>query len=277
MRRSGYLVTAALLVYLPALPASEKLQPKSRAFILRALLAEYGSLKKILPRGSEGLRLKVDGTIDERALEVQVANFGPAVRTGEVVQITKIEFLHDKIRFEINGGGKRKTKWYQRIEMSGPVGGRTVSQDGPETNAGSQITLDFGTSLPDMSPDQVKEYLAPVLDFSKKSASLIITDTWPAEIQEAVKNHTITAGMTKDMVVASRGRPDNKIREKKRGVDQETWVYGTVPSKILLVVFENDEVVEASEYTPGVATSKVPRMTDPPEKPEDQKIKKPQQ
>jgi len=276
MRRKGYLVTAALLVCLPALPASEKLQPKSRAFILRALLAEYGSLKKILPRGGEGLKLKVDGTIDERSLDIQVANYGPAVRPGEVAQITKIEFLNDKIRFEINGGGKKKTKWYQRIEMSGPMGGRTVSQDAPEAVAGSQITLDFGAPVPDMSPDQVKEYLGPVLDFSKKSASLIITDTWPPEIQEAVKNHTITAGMTKDMVVASRGRPDNKIREKKKGVDQETWVYGTVPTKILLVVFENDEVVEASEYTPGIPSTQVPRMGDPPAK-EDDKVKKPPQ
>lgn len=276
MRPKGYLVTAALLVCLPAASASDKLQPKSRAFILRALLAEYGSLKKTLPRGSEGLKLKVDGTIDERSLDIQVANYGPAVSVGEVAQITKIEFLSDKIRFEINGGGKKKTKWYQRIEMSGPMGGRTVSQDVPQAVAGSQITLDFGTPLPDMSPDQVKEYLAPVFDFSKKSASLIVTESWPPEIQEAVKNHTITAGMTKDMVVASRGRPDNKIREKKRGVEQETWVYGTVPSKILLVVFENDEVVEASEYTPGIPTTKLPRMTDAPAK-EDDKTKKPPQ
>ena len=148
MHHKGYFVTAALLVCIPALPASEKLQPKSRAFILRALLAEYGAVKKILPRGGEGLRLKVDGTIDERALEVQVANYGPAVRPGEVAQITKIEFLNDKIKFEINGGGKKKTKWYQRIEMSGPVGGRTVSQDTPDAVAGSQITLDFARTAP---------------------------------------------------------------------------------------------------------------------------------
>lgn len=276
MHAKGYLVTAALLVCLPVASASDKLQPQSRAVILRALLAEFGSLKKTLPRGGEGLKLKVDGSIDERSLDIQVANYGPAVSVGEVAQITRIEFLSDKIRFEINGGGKKKTKWYQRIEMSGPMGGRTVSQDVPQVAAGSQITLDFGKSLPDMSPEQVKEYLAPVLDFSKKSASLIISDSWPPEIQEAVKNHTITAGMTKDMVVASRGRPDNKIREKKRGVEQETWVYGTVPSKILLVVFENDEVVEASEYTPGIPTTQVPRVTDPPSK-EDDKSKKPPQ
>ena len=115
-----------------------------------------------------------------------------------------------------------------------------------------------------MTVDQLKEYLAPVLDFSQRSASLIVTDTWPKEIQEAVKNHEIKAGMTRDMVLASMGRPERKIREKKGRVEQETWVYGRIPSKIMLVVFENDEVVEATQYIPGVAATRVPRMDDPP-------------
>lgn len=276
MRSRSYLAVALILLCAVTLPADDKttLQPKSRAFILRALMAEYAGVKKALPAGAEGLHLKTDGSVDERSLGIQLANYGPAVRPGELAQITKIDFLRDKIKFEINGGGKKKRKWYQNIEISGPVSGTTTG--GPEQQVnGSMITLDFGQTIPDLTADQLKEYLGPVLDFSKKSASLVITDTWPPEIQEAVKAHTITAGMSKDQVLASKGRPDNKMRERKGRVEQETWVYGKVPSKVMLVVFENDEVVEATEYMPGVPATKVPRPGDPTPEPPKEPAKEP--
>lgn len=272
MPRKLLQIASFFLIPLTALSASGKtaqkpLQPQSRVWILRALTAEFAILKKALPRGQEGLQVNSDGKVNERALEIQLANHGPAVRPGEMAQITKIDFRHSKIVFEMNGGGKKKRKWYQNIEI-GMGGSGGVRQNTPQEAAatGSLIALDFGGPVPDMTADQVKEHLAEVLDFNQRSASLILTDTWPKEIQEAVKTHTITAGMTREMVRASRGQPDSKSREKtKKGVDQETWVYGKVPSKVLLVTFENDEVVEAREYTPGVAATRVPRMDDPPQ------------
>jgi hypothetical protein len=55
--------------------------------------------------------------------------------------------------------------------------------------------------------------------------------------------------MDHDMVVASLGRPDRKIREKnKDGVDQEQWIYGTPPAKVLFIVFEGDKVVSIKEF-----------------------------
>ncbi len=266
-------VASCLLVPFTALsasdnPAQKPLQPQSRVWILRALTAEFAILKKALPRGQEGLTVNATGKVNEKALEMQLANFGPAARPGEMAQITKVNFLHSKIVLEMNGGGKKKRKWYQNIEVSGGV---SVSQTGtPQESAatGGVIAMDFGGPVPDMTADELKERLADVLDFNQRSASLILTDTWPKEIQEAVKTHTITSGMTKEMVLASRGRPDNKIRERtKKGIDQETWVYGKVPAKVLLVTFENDEVVEAHEFIPGVAATRVPRIDDPPDTP----------
>lgn len=264
MRRLLHLVPALLLLALP-LGAEKNLTPQSRAFLIRGLTAEYATLKKALPRGLDGLHIKTSGEIDERALGIQLANNGPAVRPGELVQVTRLVFKNETVVFEINGGGKKKRKWYQRIEVG--MGGRTtpVNQQQVEVPTGSSITLNFGGPLPDLTVEQVKQYLAPVLDFSQRSASLVLTEAWPPEIQEAVKNHEIKGGMTRDMVLASRGKPERKIREKKGQVEQETWVYGNIPSKILLVVFENDEVVEARQFTPGVAATKVPRMDDPPE------------
>src|SRR5713101_6780065 len=101
-RRHSAAILVTLLLCVLALGASDKtLQPQSRAFILRGLLAEFATVKKALPKGTDGLKLKTDGTVDERSLQIQLTNYGPALRPGEVAQITKIEFLHDKIKFEI--------------------------------------------------------------------------------------------------------------------------------------------------------------------------------
>jgi hypothetical protein len=240
-----------------------KLQPKSRVFLIRGLLSEMTTARKTLPRGKEGLHLNGDGQVDERRLGIQLANAGPAVRPGESALITKIDFRKDSIVLDINGGGVQKKKWYQNIEISGPIGGGVTQEQQAEVQAGSQITIDFNHTLPDLSVEEVKTMLSQVLDFSQRSASLIFTDTWPPEIQEKVKNHELAAGMTKDQVLASRGKPDNKMREKKGMTEQETWIYGTVPSKVMLVVFEGEEVVEAKEYIPGIPATKVPREGDP--------------
>jgi hypothetical protein len=275
MHRNLYVAGAAVLLVVMSACAQDapkaaatqdepKLQPKSRAFLLRGLIAEMTVVRKTLPRGREGIHVNSDGQVDERRLQMQLANAGPALRPGEAAQITKVDFRKDSIVFDLNGGGVQKKKWYQNIEVSGSVGA-TVTQDQQQAEqmAGCQVTLDFGHAIPDLSVEEVKTMLAAVLDFSQRSASLILTDTWPPEIQEKVKNHQLAAGMTKDQVLASRGKPDNKIREKKGQIEQETWIYGTVPSKVMLVVFEGDEVVEAKEYIPGIPATKVPREGDP--------------
>jgi hypothetical protein len=40
-------------------------------------------------------------------------------RPGMPIQTTKIEFKAKRIVFEINGGGKKGKKWYQRIQIGG--------------------------------------------------------------------------------------------------------------------------------------------------------------
>jgi hypothetical protein len=263
--RSSVLAAGCSIFLLSAhLCAQKPLTPQSRVWLIRGFTAEFAVARKSLPKGQEGLRLTAEnGAVDERALEIQLANNGPAVRQGEMAQVTKINFEKSAIVFEINGGGKKKRKWFQNIEVG--MGTRTtpISPADMEPPTGSQIKLAFDGPVPDMTVDQVKAHLAPVLDFNQRSASLIATDSWPPEIQEAVKNHAIVAGMTKEQVIASKGRPDNKIRERKGHTEQETWIWGTPPQKILMVVFEGDEVVEAREYIPGIPATKVPRTTDP--------------
>ena len=83
MPRRALQFASFFLIPLTALSASDKpaqkpLQPQSRVWILRALTAEFAILKKALPRGQEGLLVNAEGKVDERALEIQLANHGPA-------------------------------------------------------------------------------------------------------------------------------------------------------------------------------------------------------
>ena len=250
--------------------SSDVLQPQSRAWILRGLTAEYAVARKSLPRGTVGLHLGDDGAVDERSLQIMLANGGPAVHSGERTQITKIEFKKDSIVLALNGGVRKRPRF--NIETSGPIsGGVTPEQqqqgDPTDVHEGCYISLDFKRPIPDLTVEDIKQMLAPVLDFNQRSVTVVASDTWPVEVQEAVKKRTIIAGMTKDQVLASKGKPDNKIREVKGKVPQETWIYGVVPAKVLMVIFEQDEVVEAHEYIPGIPNTKVPRPGDPPEKP----------
>ena len=63
--------------------------------------------------------------------------------------------------------------------------------------------------------------------------------------------------MDRQLVVAAKGRPDRKVRERQGRIELEDWIYGVPPSKITFVTFQGNEVIEVKEYTPGVASEAV--------------------
>jgi hypothetical protein len=230
------------------------LKAQSRVAILRELIAEFGTLRAPLPRGEKGLRLKASGEIDQESLVHEITQQGTAAAPSVLVQITQIVFKDKEILFEINGGGKKKTKWYEHIEIG--MGSRTTPintpNDGAATPIGSTITLIFPGKLPDMTVDEVKNYLGPVLDFEAVSPIQTITGPVPPEFQKAIENKEAVVGMNQDMVIAALGQPKQKVRETKDGVEQEDWIYGAPPLKVTFVTFEGDEVVNVQEYAGGV-------------------------
>ena len=64
---------------------------------------------------------KVEEDYGSRVGEIRklVAMNGPAARPGDKSQITGFEFKGNSIILEINGGPKKKKKWYQRISVAG--------------------------------------------------------------------------------------------------------------------------------------------------------------
>jgi len=154
---------------------------------------------------------------------------------------------------DINGGGRGKTRLRDRVHME--IGGAPtmqVSRPGTpvNTNAGATLFLDFDKPLPEMTPDNLKQYLSGMLDFSRqRSAAVQWVETLPPEMQKAVKEKRPTVGMDRETVLAAIGRPDRKVRERAPdGVETEDWIYGKPPAKTVFVKFEGDKVIQVEQF-----------------------------
>ncbi len=241
-----------------AAPANQKLTIENRLAIVREVSHEYVTLQKPLP-ASRKLKeaVEVDGTgkVNEEGLRRLLANRGMALPTGEIVQITDLKFKKNHILFEINGGGKKKTKWYQRVTVSagGPLGGTNVPVGGGPRGEGSQlgrgswVRLRFPRRVPDLTPDDVKQLMQGVFEFGRRSATLPWIETIPEEFREAIKQKKAIVGMDREMVLAALGQPLSKVREEKNGQETEDWLYGNPPF-VTFVTFVGEEVVEIKEF-----------------------------
>ena len=247
-RRSTWFIAALLLLSLLAFgddkksSSAPKMDELTRMQLIRAMNAEIVYIRRPFPMGYKGLVIK-DGTVSPGETEVQnmIALYGPAVRPGDQARITSIQFKGDnKLVFEINGGPKKKQKWYDRITISTGNASATNPNADQNLNArGSSVTLEFDKYIPMLGPDQVKKLLYPVFDFDAKSAVEAYLDTIPPKVKEAIKNKQVLVGMNREMVVYAMGRPPKKYREQ----NYEEWIYGAPPDPVQFVRFVGDEVV----------------------------------
>jgi len=243
---------------------AKDLMPRSRMDIMRGLIAEYATVKAPLPRGEKGLFLKTDGEIEVEKLKKEITAEGTAIPPDVLIQITDIVFRDKEIAFEINGGGRKKTKWYERVEVGTGYGTAPIAPRDGRTPTGSTVTLVFPKKLQDMTVEEIKEYLLPVLDFTPVTPMQALTAPVPPEFQAAIEEKRAAEGMDRDMVIAALGQPDRKVREETDGVEQEDWIYGTPPLRTVFVRFEGEVVVSVEEYSGGVTGAAQPAvMTDP--------------
>jgi hypothetical protein len=236
------------------------IREESRLLIIRYVSGEFAKVVTPLPGGKKGFHFKAGAPVDQDQLRKALMAGGAALNVGDSVQITKVEFHGSELMLDINGGPRGHTSWRDHVQI-GMGGGLPVSTSTSTTpgdngtpvvvaKAGATIYLDFGRSLPDMSPEQVKSYLARVLDFSKqRSAAVQWVDSLPPKVREAIAEKRADIGMDHDEVTAALGRPQRKVRERDTdGNDIEDWIYGTPPAKTTFVRFEGDKVVRVSEY-----------------------------
>jgi hypothetical protein len=226
--------------------------------LTRGLMAEYGTVKVLLPRSKKALEFNSDGTYDKKGWSEIAKESGPAARTGDSVQVTKITLEHDRILLEINGGFKGGRKWYQGVQVGGGMGGastRPINTDN-DSNApgGTSLAILFHKPLEPIKAAEVKKMLAPVLDFEKHSVTEIFSETLSPEMRKAIKEKRVTEGMNHEEVVLAMGRPAHHERSTQDGLELEDWVYGTVPGKITFVTFNGDKVIKVKEAYAGLGT-----------------------
>jgi hypothetical protein len=235
------------------------LQEQSKLDLIRYVSGEFAKAVRPLPGGKEGFLVYVGKPVGWAVLDRAVATHGAAVNTGDHVQITKLEFRDKSIVVDVNGGGRPKKHWRDHIQIG--MGGSiptaqtttTTDQNGPpgiQPGMGSTLFLEFEKPVPDLTPDELKQILAPFLNFAKeRSASVQWADTLPPEMKKAIQERRPLVGMDREEVVAAIGRPEHKVRERDNdGNEIEDWIYGQPPSKTVFVRFMGDRVTSIRQY-----------------------------
>jgi hypothetical protein len=240
-------------------PKKATLQESSKLDLIRYVSGEFAKAAKSLPAGKEGFLLYAEKPVNPDLLERAVATHGAAVHAGEQVQITKLEFRDHTIVVDVNGGGRGKKRFLDHIQigMSGAPTMRssTEAQDvggppGMQPGMGSTLFLEFNKSIPDLTPEELKQLLSPFLDFHKqRSASVLWIDTLPPDIKKAIQERVARVGMDREMVVAAIGKPGHKVRERdSAGNEIEDWIYGTPPDRTVFVRFTGDKVTSIKQF-----------------------------
>jgi hypothetical protein len=247
---------------------------ETRYNIIRDFETQMVYSRTTFPMGSKGLELK-DGTITPNGEQLRqaLALYGPSIKPGDPVHISFVQIKDNHIHFDINGGPVRRKKWYQRVQIYGTAG-TPVNPDSDEQqieNAhGSYLDIYFDKHVPEMTAQQLRDLLYPVLDFTAHNRDEAYLDTVPPKVKQAILAHHVLVGMNSDMVLHAMGKPPMKDREKDgSGVEYEEWIYGRPPEDVNFVRLVGDEVVRVETMKVGgekiVRTAKEVEL-NPPEK-----------
>lgn len=238
------------------------LQDTSKLALIRYVSGEFAKARKPLPGGKEGFTLLADKPVDEESLNKAISTRGAAINTGDNCQVTGLEFREHTIIVDVNGGGRPRKSWRDRVQI-GMVGapfptttttsttpGQEQGPPGFQQGRGGTIYVQFAKNVPDLTPDDLKQLLSPFLDFAKeRSASVMWIDTLPPEMKKAITERHAVVGMNRDEVVAAMGKPDRKVRERDaQGNDTEDWIYGHPPEKTIFVHFIGEHVTVIEQF-----------------------------
>jgi hypothetical protein len=258
------------------IPANaERISRQTRLEIIRDFETQLVYSRTTFPMNAKGLRLRGDViTPNGEELRQVLALWGPAIKPGDPAHISLVQIKDDHIHFEINGGPVRRKKWYKRIQVSGANGPpATPGGDEPQANPhGSFVDVYFGKYVPEVTAQQVRALLYPVLDFNARNKEQAYLDTVPPKVKEAIQAHRVLVGMNQDMVIHAKGRPPRKVRERDGDTGYEEWIYGEAPADVDFVRIVGDEVVRVE--TIKVSGEKVVRtqkeiILQPPDKDRD--------
>jgi hypothetical protein len=222
-----------------------RLDDKTRLQLVRVLQAEQGFAMRPIPRGHKGLTLIANGKLEPAGeqYESMVIQQGLSAKPGDRLVITDVKIDQSKIVFKLNGGPDRKHRFLSHIEIGmGPTMGPVAQTDDTDP-VGARLTLLFPHHIPELTGEQVKALLAPLISFDVKTPVQAFTDTLPTPLKDAILNHHIMVGMTTDMVMFAKGRPDRKMREMDGQMPFEVWIYGQPPHDVEFVRINGNRVI----------------------------------
>ncbi len=238
----------------PPIPAdAPRISKQSRYEIIRDFETQLVYSRTAFPMGSKGLRLQ-GGVITPSGQELQqvLALWGPAVRPGDPAHISFVQIKDNHIHFDINGGPVHRKKWYQHIEVGGAGGTVPLSPaESAQNPHGSYLDIYFDKYVPEMTAQQLRDLLIPVLDFNARNKEQAYLDTLPPKVKAAIQAHYVMVGMNSEMVLHAKGRPPKKVREKDGATDYEEWIYGEPPQDVDFVRIVGDEVVRVETMKVG--------------------------
>jgi hypothetical protein len=237
----------------PSVNSKQHITKQSRLELIRDFETQIVYSRTAFPMGTKGLKLR-NGVITPNGEDLQraLALWGPAIKPGDPAHISFVQFKDDHIHFELNGGPIRKKKWYEHIQVSGNGGAVSPTSNNPQSNPhGSFIDLYFERYVPELTAQQVRELLFPVLDFNAKNKEEAYLDTVPPKVKEAILAHHVLVGMNPEMVIHAVGRPPKKVREKDGDTEYEEWIYGEPPQDVNFVRIVGNEVVRVETMKVG--------------------------
>ena len=223
-----------------------RMSRETRFQMIRDFETQLVYARTTFPMGTKGLQLK-DGVITPNGdqMRTALAIWGPSIKPGDPAHLSYVQIKDDHIHFEINGGPIHKKKWYQHVQVSGSGGTMQAPTDNPQANPhGSYVDLYFSKYVPEMTPQQLRDLLNPVLDFNARNKEQAYLDTVPPKVKEAIQVHHVLVGMNSEMVLHAKGKPPKKVRERDGDTDYEEWIYGDPPADVDFVRIVADEVVQ---------------------------------
>lgn len=237
----------------PVAADAPHMSKQTRYEIIRDFETQIVYARSAFPMGTKGLTLK-DGSTSPEGMELQqaLALWGPAIKPGDPAQISYVQIKPDHIHFDINGGAIHRKKWYEHIEVAGTGGASPIAgNQSPQNPHGTYLDLYFPKYVPEMSAQQLRDLLLPVLDFNARNKEEAYLDTVPPEVKSAIEAHYVMVGMSTEMVLHAKGKPPKKVREKDGETDYEEWIYGEPPQDVDFVRIVDDEVVRVETMKSG--------------------------
>ena len=218
---------------------------RDRLEIIRFMQAEQGFAMRPLPGGHKGLMLEANGKLNpagEAYLNMVTAN-GVSVKPGGRVVVTDIRVDHNKLILDLNDGPDAKHRFLSHVSLgTDPYYQAPVVADGG-TPGGARVTLAFKDRVPDLTGEQVKALLAPLISFDVKTPVQAYTDTLPKPLKEAILNHQVWVGMNTDMVIFAKGDPQEKYHEMDGQMPIDIWLYGKAPDSVTFVRINGNRVI----------------------------------